>query len=84
MIVADDLETEPGRSAAARIDDEYRDSAACKMMCDDDVAPVDFFDSRDMCARQEAKSTCSDGDKTELVLGPMSSVMEHDKGIEFC
>ena len=83
MIVADDLETEPGKSAAARIDDEHRDSAACKMMCDDDVAPVDFFDSREMCARQEAKSTCSDGDKTELVLGPLSSVMEHDKGIEF-
>ena len=85
MLVTEDLETEPGRSAVARIDVEHRDSAACKMMCDDyDVAPVAIFDIREICGSQEAKSTCSDGDKTVLVLGTLSSVMEDDKGIKFC
>ena len=53
------------------------------MLCDDDVAPVDFFDIREMCARQEGKSKSSDDDKTEIVSGPLSSVMEHDKEIAF-
>ena len=42
MAVADDPEPEEGRSAAAGIAVELRDSAACMMLCDDDVAPVDF------------------------------------------
>ena len=46
------------------------------MVCDDDLAPVDFFDIREMCVRQESKSTFSAGDKMELVLGPLSSVLE--------
>ena len=53
------------------------------MMCDDDVAPVDVFVIREMCARQESQSTCLDGDKTEQVLGLLSSVMEQHKGVEF-
>ena len=53
------------------------------MMCDNNVAPVEFSDIREMCSRKEGKSTCSDGDKMELVLGPLSSVMEHDNGIEY-
>ena len=52
-------------------------------MCDDDAALVDVVDSREMCLIQEAKSTCSDGDKTELVFEPLLSVMEHSKVIEF-
>ena len=52
IIVAEDLQTEPGRSAAARIDVEHRDSALRKMTCADDVVPVDIFDTREMCARQ--------------------------------
>ena len=83
MTVAEDLETELGKSAAARIDVKNRNSDICKMMCDDDVAPVDVFGIREMCARQVAKITCSVGDKTKLVLGSLSSVMEHDKGIAF-
>ena len=53
------------------------------MMCVDDVAPVDFFDIREICVGQEAKSICSDSDKTELVSGTLSSVMEHDRGKNF-
>ena len=53
------------------------------MMCDNDVAPEDFFDICEMGARQEAEKTSSDGDQTEIVLEPLSSVMERDKGIEF-
>ena len=52
IIVAEDLQTEPGRSARARIDVEHRDSAARKITCAHDVLPVDFFDTREMCARQ--------------------------------
>ena len=52
MIVAEDKETEPGKSATARIYFELRDSAACMMMCDNDVVPIDFMNSREMCARQ--------------------------------
>ena len=83
MTVTEDVEPEEGGSTAAGIAVERRDSAACMMLCDDDVAPVEFSDKREMCARQESKSTCSDCDKTELELGPLSSVMEHDKGIEY-
>ena len=53
------------------------------MMLSDDVVPVDVSEYYGMCARQEGKSMCSDGDKTVIVLGPLSSVLEHDKGIEF-
>ena len=42
MVVADDLEPEPGRSSAAGIAVELREGAACMMLCDDDVAPLDF------------------------------------------
>ena len=41
MAVADDLEPEEGGSAAAGIAVELRDGAACMLLCDDDVAPVD-------------------------------------------
>ena len=51
------------------------------LLCESDVTPVDFFDIRKMCARQVSKSTCLDGDKTGLVVGPLSSVLEHDDGI---
>ena len=43
MVAADDLESEPGRSAAARIDVALIYSAACMMMCDNNVVPVDFL-----------------------------------------
>ena len=52
MVVAGDVEPEPGRSVAARIAVKLRDSAACMMLCNDDVAPVVFIDSHVMCARQ--------------------------------
>ena len=83
MVVAEDLESEQGRSAAGRIAVELRDNFACKMMCDDNVAPVDFVDIRELCARQEAKTKWSARDKTEIVLKPLSCVMEHGKGIKY-
>ena len=42
MTVADDFEMEPGGSAATRIV-EPKDSAACMIMRDNDVAPVEFL-----------------------------------------
>ena len=75
MAVTEDAQPEEGGSAAAGIDVERSDSAACMMLCDDNVAPVEFSDKRERYTRQERMSTCLDGDKTELVLGPLSSVM---------
>ena len=54
------------------------------MMLSDDHVPVDFSKYYKMCARQESKSLSSDGAYTEILLGTLSSVLEHDKGIEFC
>ena len=42
MAVVDDLELEKGRIPAAGIAIELRDSAACLMLCDDDVALIYF------------------------------------------
>ena len=73
MVIADDLEPEAGKSAAARIATELRCSAECMMLCDNDVVSIVFF----ILVRCVL-------DRKETVLEPLSSVLEHNKGIEFC
>ena len=80
MVVADDSEPEPERSAAVRIAVEFSDSAAWMMLCDDDVVPVNFFDIRELCAIQEGKSMCSDGDTSDIVLGPPAECIGERQG----
>ena len=51
-VVADDLEQEIGRSAAAGIDVDCSDSTACMVLIDD-FAQVDVSEYNEMCARQK-------------------------------
>ena len=62
MAVTEDVKPKKGESVAAGIVVQHSNRAACMMLCDDDVSPVEYSDKRQMCARQESMSTCTDGE----------------------